>query len=69
MEKPSKRQESNSGHVKVWDVGTAQETFTLNVHTGSVTSVCFSPDGTRLASGSRYGVVKLWYLDEVHEGP
>jgi WD40 repeat protein/tetratricopeptide (TPR) repeat protein len=34
--------------------------FTLRGHTGNVTSVAFSPDGTRLVSGSVDGTVKLW---------
>lgn len=33
----------------------------LNGHTKSVTSVAFSPDGTRIASGSYDGTIRLWY--------
>jgi WD40 repeat protein/tRNA A-37 threonylcarbamoyl transferase component Bud32 len=39
-----------SGEVKVWDAQTGHELLTLKGHTGPVFSVCFSPDGRRLAS-------------------
>jgi WD40 repeat protein len=45
-------------------------------HTGGVESVCFSPDGKRLASGSYDGTVIVWNADtgtilathDVHRG-
>jgi WD40 repeat protein/tetratricopeptide (TPR) repeat protein len=52
--------------VKVWDATTGKEVLTLEGHTSIVTSVCFSPDGTHLASASRAsendepGEVKVW---------
>ena len=46
--------------MKVWYVASGQETLTLKGHTDGVRSVCFSPDGIRLASGSLDGTVKLW---------
>jgi WD40 repeat protein len=58
--------------VKVWDAQTGQEILALKGHTSSVTSVAFSPDGKRLASGGgdapnrrkpgegKPGEVKLW---------
>src|SRR5262245_62148243 len=38
----------------------AQALTTFQGHTDPVTSVCFSPDGTRLASGSRDETVRVW---------
>jgi hypothetical protein len=46
--------------VKVWDAATGQEVIALKGHTDGVTSVCFSPDGQRLASASQDGTVKIW---------
>jgi WD40 repeat protein len=45
--------------VTVWDAATGQETLTLKGHTDSVSSVAFSPDGKRLASGSWDQTVKV----------
>ena len=39
--------------VKIWDATTSQEARTLKGHTGHVWSGAFSPDGKRLASGSK----------------
>jgi len=44
--------------VKVWDAQTGKVTLTLKGHLG--TSVAFSPDGTRIASSSKDGTVKIW---------
>ena len=52
--------ESPFGFCSLWDVATATLKTTLQGHTGSVTSVVFSPDGTTLASGSRDDTIKLW---------
>jgi WD40 repeat protein len=48
------------GEVKVWDAQTGNELFTLKGHTDEVFSVCFSPDGNRLASASMDRTVKVW---------
>jgi hypothetical protein len=44
----------------LWDARPGQELLTLKGHTNLVSSVAFSPDGTRLASGSLDQTVKLW---------
>jgi WD40 repeat protein len=48
---------SAASEVKVWDVGTGQESLTFKGHTDSVVSVAFSLDGRRIASwrGSAFG--------------
>ena len=46
--------------MKIWDSATGKELFALKGHAGRVMSVAFSPDGQRLASGSRDQTVKIW---------
>ena len=38
--------------MKIWDTATGKELFDFKGHADAVTSVAFSPDGQRLASGS-----------------
>ena len=54
------------GTVFVWDAESAQPRFTLtHAHTGPVSSVAFSPDGSLLAtSGSDDRLINLWNLSE-----
>jgi WD40 repeat protein len=46
--------------LKVWDAATSEETLTLKGHTGVISSVAWSPDGTQIASGSYDKTVKIW---------
>ena len=46
--------------VRLWDAATVETITYLEGHTGSVTSVSYSPDGTTLASGSYDNTIKLW---------
>lgn len=46
--------------LKLCDAETGMELDTLAGHTELVTACAFSPDGTRIVSGSRDGVLKLW---------
>jgi WD40 repeat protein len=46
--------------VKVWDAETGQEALTLTGHSDRVLAVAWSPDGSRLASASADGTVKVW---------
>jgi len=49
-----------NGDILILDAITGSQTAVLPGHTGGVTSVTFSSDGTLLVSGSRDNTVKLW---------
>jgi WD40 repeat protein len=44
----------------VWELQADRETFRLTDIPGGALSVAWSPDGTRLATGSADGVVRMW---------
>lgn len=46
--------------ICVWDVATGQRKMTLAGHTGWISDLTFSPDGSTLASASTDGSVRLW---------
>jgi WD40 repeat protein len=48
------------GIVKIWDVASGKEVFTLTSHTGPVFSVIFSPDGKYIATSSGDKTARLW---------
>ncbi|MHC4642280.1 MAG: WD40 domain-containing protein [Planctomycetota bacterium] len=46
--------------IKLWDANTGKELMTLRGHEGFVTTVAFSPDGERIASGGSGETIKIW---------
>ena len=46
-----------------------QDIATLEGHSDTVWSVCYSPDGTRLATGSGDKTVKVWIPRRTHVSP
>lgn len=50
------------GDITLWDSATTQVRAFDPGHNSSITALAFSPDGTRLASGSADHSVKLWDL-------
>ena len=49
--------------VRLWDVASGTEVKKFEGHSRPVDTVCWSPDGSLLASGDRAGVIKTWTLD------
>ena len=46
--------------MRVWDAATGALVSTLEGHSEGVTSVCYSPDGSKIASGSWDETVRVW---------
>jgi WD40 repeat protein/tRNA A-37 threonylcarbamoyl transferase component Bud32 len=46
--------------ARIWDVRTGRTLVEFKGHTGELTSVAFSPDGTRLATGSQDKTARIW---------
>jgi len=51
---------SGDGTVRIWDVDTETPRFVLKGHQDWVLAVAWSPNGKRVASGDKQGVVRIW---------
>jgi WD40 repeat protein/transcriptional regulator with XRE-family HTH domain len=50
----------SSGEAKIWDATSGEESRSLSGHTGVVSRVSFSKDGSMLATCSQDGTTKVW---------
>jgi WD40 repeat protein len=48
--------------VKLWDVATRREQYSIDAHRARVWGLAISPDGKMLVSGAWDGTIKLWDL-------
>ncbi len=64
---PGKVTPPPSGEVKVWDAEKGTEILALKGLTDRVWSVCFSPDGKRIASASADQTVRVWDAEKGQE--
>ena len=55
------------GEVKVWDAEKGTEILALKGHTERVCSVCFTPDGKRIASAGADQTVRVWDAEKGKE--
>ncbi|MEE3371446.1 MAG: protein kinase, partial [Planctomycetota bacterium] len=60
LDRYRERQDLKGFEWNYWDRLAASHLLSLAAHTGNVTSVSFSSDGTRLVSGSADTTVKVW---------
>jgi WD40 repeat protein len=54
---------SNDATVRLIDTATWQEARSFTWELGKMRSVCFSPDGLRLAAGAEKGQIVIWDVD------
>jgi WD40 repeat protein/DNA-binding SARP family transcriptional activator len=54
---------SGDATVRIWDAGSAATRLVLRGHEAPIWQVRFSPDGSRVASSSQDGTIRIWTLD------
>jgi WD40 repeat protein len=60
---------NESAHILVWNAKTGKQLLRFEGHTGRVTSLAFSLDGTRLGSSSEDGTARIWDLELESRSP
>ncbi|XZN92415.1 MAG: WD40 repeat domain-containing protein [Microcoleus sp.] len=53
---------SSDNTIKIWDLETGQELFTLDGHTAIINAVAVTPDGRKVISASGDASLKIWDL-------
>jgi WD40 repeat protein len=57
----------SAGDLEIWNTRLGERLLNLELHTGIVNTLSFSPDGRFLVSGSDDQSVALWDLGEYHD--
>jgi WD40 repeat protein len=58
----------NVGTAGIWDAATGKLVVLLVENGPGIHSLCFSPDGKRIAVGDEDGVISIWNVDDVLRG-
>ncbi len=58
---------SDDQTIKIWNLETRKELFTLKGHEDSVNTISITPDGKHLISGSKDKTIKIWHLENREE--
>ena len=53
----------SDGKIRFWYLNINEPTIAIDAHDDHIHCVAFSPDGTRIASGSWDHTVKIWSQD------
>ena len=48
--------------IKIWDTATSKLIKSIVDSKYFVKSICISPDGTKIVSGSAYNIIKIYYI-------
>jgi hypothetical protein len=60
--------DSKDHAIQIWNTNTGEEVQRFTGHTGDIMSIAFSPDDTRMLSGSKDGTMRLWDVTQEGEG-